>query len=282
MTPEALAELTRRYHVYVDSFRDGSGALPDMLRLKLEHTLCVVADARRIMSGEAWPEESRALGEACALLHDAGRYSQLKEFGTFQDTKSIDHAKRGVQVILEQAWLNELPASERKVIVASVALHNRRSLPPSLGSQLAAFTHLVRDADKLDIFRVMEVAVNDGSLERNPEIAWDLQVKGAPSPDVVDAISQGHSVNYAWVRTLADFVLIQVGWLIGGLHYGTSYRLAAERRTLEFREAFLKTLTDDPGIDVCCQAARQYLSSCRHASFSAPSETVTRTVAPGA
>ena len=260
MTPESLAELTRRYHAYVDSFRDGSGTLPDMLRLKLQHTLCVVADARRIMSGEAWPDESRVLGEACALLHDTGRYSQLREFGTFQDAKSIDHARRGVQVIIKQAWLDELPDCERKLILSAVFLHNRRALPPSISPQLATLTHLVRDADKLDIFRVMEDAVNDGSLEQNPEIAWGLQVKGAPSVAVVEAISQGHSVNYAWVRTLADFVLIQVGWLIGGLHYDTSYRLASERRTLEFREAFLKTLTDDPGIDVCCQAARQYLA----------------------
>jgi hypothetical protein len=51
-----------------------------------------------------------------------------------------------------------------------------------------------------------------------------------------------------------------VGWLISGLHYPTSSRLAAERKALEFRETFLKTLSDDPGIDVCGQAARTRVS----------------------
>ncbi len=259
MTRAFLETLTRRYHAYVDSFRGASGALSDMMQLKLEHTLCVVDDARRIMEGEAWAEGARVMGEACALLHDSGRYSQLKEFGTFQDSKSIDHAKRGVQVIAGQRWLDETTDEEWKTVLAAVALHNKRRISPTVSPELASFVHLVRDADKLDIFRVMESAVKDGSLESNPEIAWDLQVKGAPSPDVVASVRLGRSVSYASIRTLSDFVLIQVGWLIGGLHYPTAIRLASERKALEFRETFLKTLSDDPGVDACCKAARAYM-----------------------
>ncbi len=261
MTSDFLSHLTRRYHDYVDAFREPDGSLPDMLRLKLEHTQNVVRDARRIMAGEAWDDASCVLGEACALLHDTGRYAQFKAFGTFQDAKSVDHAAHGVRVIREQRWLDSRPAEERSLLLETVALHNRRAVPPAASARVARFTHLVRDADKLDIFRVMEQAVSDGSLERNPEITWGLQIKGAPSPDVVDAIRQGHSVSYAWIRTLADFILIQVGWLIGGLHYTTTNRLAAERKVLEFREAFLKTLSDDPGAAVCCRAAHDYVAT---------------------
>jgi hypothetical protein len=261
MTSDFLFHLTRQYRAYVDTFREADGSLPDMLRLKLEHTQGVVRDARCIMAGEAWDESSRVLGEACALLHDAGRYEQFKAFGTFQDSRSVDHAAHGVRIIREQRWLDDLPAAESNLVLATVALHNRRAVPVAVPARVARFTHLVRDADKLDIFRVMEQAVSDGSLERNPEIAWGLQLKGAPSPDVVEAIRQGHSVSYAWIRTLADFILIQVGWLIGGLHYTTANRLASQRNVLEFREAFLKTLSDDPGIAVCCQAARDYFAA---------------------
>jgi len=261
MTSDFLFHLTRQYRAYVDTFREADGALPEMLRLKLEHTLGVVRDARCIMAGEAWDDAARVLGEACALLHDAGRYEQFKEFGTFQDSKSVDHAARGVRIIREQRWLEDLPADERNLVLATVALHNRRTVPVAASARVARFAHLVRDADKLDIFRVMEQAIADGSLERNPEIAWGLQVKGAPSPNVVEAIRQGHSVSYAWIGTLADFILIQVGWLIGGLHYATACRLAAERKVLDFREAFLKTLSDDSGVAVCCQAARAYLAA---------------------
>ena len=260
MTRDFLKTLTLKYDAYVDSFRDGCGALPQMMGLKLEHTRCVIDDTRRIMSGEAWPEDACVTGEVCALLHDAGRYSQLKEFGTFQDVKSIDHAARAVEVIEAEGWLAELPQDERRTVLTAVALHNKREIPPAVDAAVAAFAHLVRDADKLDIFRVMETAATDGSLESNPEIAWDLQVRGAPSSEVVAAVGKGSSVSYASVRTLSDFVLIQVGWLIGGMRYPTALRLAAERKVLDFREAFLKTLSDDPGVDVCCEAARAYMN----------------------
>ncbi|HRR33381.1 MAG TPA: HD domain-containing protein [Kiritimatiellia bacterium] len=289
MTSDFLFQLTRQYRAYVGTFREADGLLPDMLRLKLEHTQGVVQDARSIMGGEAWDEPSRVLGEACALLHDAGRYEQFKTFGTFQDSKSVDHAAYGVRIIREQRWLDGLPVAERNLVLATVALHNRRTVSPAASERVARFTHLVRDADKLDIFRVLEQAIADGSLERNPEIAWGLQHKGAPSRNVVEAIRQGHSVSYTWIRTLSDFILIQVGWLIGGLHYPTSYRLAAQRKVLEFRETFLKTLSDDPGIEVCCQAARDYFAalsaSClgRNAISAAPaSATAISTEKPSA
>ncbi len=260
MTREFFEELTRRYHAYVDTFRTAEGTLAQMSQLKLDHTLQVVEDAKRIMAGEAWSEEAYVIGEACALLHDVGRYSQLNEFGTFQDVKSIDHAARGVEVIGSERLLDGLVEAERDRIMTAVAMHNKKSVPATLAPETADLVHLVRDADKLDIFRVLEVAIGDGSLQRNPEIAWELQVKGPPSPAIVEAVRQGLPVSYALVKTLSDFVLIQVGWLIRGLHYPAALRLASERRVLEYREAFLKTLSDDPGVDVCCEAARTYLS----------------------
>jgi len=259
MTRDFYETLKRRYDAYVDTFRDAGGALSQMLQLKLDHTLHVVEDAKRIMAGEAWSEEAYVLGEACALFHDVGRYSQLKEFGTFQDVKSINHAVRGVEVIRAEHLLEGSEEAEQSRILTSVALHNKKSVPETLDPETARLVHLVRDADKLDIFRVLEVAIADGSLERNPEIAWDLQVKGLPSATLVEAVRQGLPVSYEWVKSLSDFVLIQVGWLTGGLHYLSALRLASERHVLEYREAFLKTLSDDPGVDVCCAAARTFL-----------------------
>lgn len=259
MTREFLETLTRRYHAYVDSFRDGAGHLPHLHQLKVDHTRCVVADACRIMAGEGWPAEAQVAGEACALLHDVGRHPQLKEYGTFRDSASIDHAVRGVEVIGSERLLEGLGDETRKRVLTAVALHNKKDVPATLEAETARLTHLVRDADKLDIFRVLETVIADGSLERNPEIAWGLQVLGAPSPEVVAAVRVGHSVDYGHVRTLSDFVLIQVGWLIGGFRNATALRLAAERKALEFRETFLKTLSSDPGVDVCCEAARAYM-----------------------
>ena len=58
-------------------------------------------------------------------------------------------------------------------------------------------------------------------------------------------------------RTLADFVLIQVGWLTAELHYATTRRLAATRGHLDFRRRFLHELApgEAPWVDELCNLA---------------------------
>jgi hypothetical protein len=212
------------------------------------------------MAGEGWGPDDFQLGEATALLHDTARYSQLRDFQTFRDSDSFDHAAQGVKIIHEQQWLMDLPAEDREAILIAVAVHNKRDIPEAVKGKALRLSWLVRDADKLDILHLLEKAVLDGSLERNPEIAWGLQMKGAPSPEMIEAVEQGRTVSYEWIHCFADFVLIQVGWMNGGFQYRTSVRLVLERKALEFRETFLKTLTEDhDGIVRCCAAARKWL-----------------------
>ena len=260
MTKTFYDELTTKYNAYVDTFRDKDGLLPIMMKLKLEHTQRVVEDARRVMTGEGWGMDDFQLGEATALLHDTARYSQLKEYKTFRDSDSFDHAAQAVKIIREQRWLDDLAAEIREAILTAVAVHNKRDVPEAVKGQAQKLSWLVRDADKLDILHLLEQAVQDGTLERNPEIAWGLQMKGAPCPKMIEAVEQGRTVSYDWIHCFADFVLIQVGWMNGGLQYRTSARLVLERKALEFREAFLKTLTEDhAGIIRSCDAARKCL-----------------------
>ena len=260
MTDTFYDELTAQYTAYVDTFRDADGLLPIMMKLKLDHTHRVVEDARRVMEGEGWGADDFQLGEATALLHDTARYSQLRDYQTFRDSDSFDHAAQAVKIIREQRWLDDLAAEIREAILTAVAVHNKRDVPEAVKGQARNLSWLVRDADKLDILHLLEQAVLDGSLERNPEIAWGLQMKGSPCPTMIEAVEQGRTVSYDWIHCFADFVLIQVGWLNGGLQYRTSAKLVLERKALDFRETFLKTLTEDhTGIIRCCDVARKWL-----------------------
>ena len=260
MTADFFAGLERLYTSYVESFRNADGVLPEMIGLKLRHTRGVVDNAALIAEGEGWSSEDAFMGRAGALLHDTGRYSQWQEFGTFQDSKSVDHAQRGVEVITREGWLSGLTAAERKMVLAAVAVHNRKELPDGLDAKTAAQAHLVRDADKLDILRVFETAVADGMLNRNPEMAWELRMDGPPSPDVLQAVAAGVSIDYAQVKSLADFILIQVGWLPCGFHYNTALRLAAERKALEFRESFLTERCGHDVFEACFSRVRRRMA----------------------
>ena len=267
-----LNELTRLYDAYVDAYRGADGELPAMMRLKREHTAFVVRNAALIADGEGFSPEAREVVLAAALLHDTGRYEQLKRYNTFRDSDSIDHAVFSHDIVKAKGWLDEVwgEGREKEIVLKAVLWHNRRDLPPDVDlapneqsnnpnnrTLLFLAAHTVRDADKLDIFRVLEDQVQHTDWRSDSRAFWNLKVNAAPNPVVVDCIEKRLPVDYQNIQALADFVLIQVGWMMSELQFATSRRLCAERGHLAFRRDFLHQLTDDPSVDRLCDLAER-------------------------
>jgi len=253
MAPDFIA-LVRAYDRYVDGYRDAAGALPAMMQLKRVHTAHVVANARAIADGERFDARTRDAAVAAALLHDTGRYEQLRRYDTFRDSDSVDHAVFSHDIVRERGWVADHPDGE--AILAAVLYHNRRELPEGLDPLTAAAAQTVRDADKLDIFRVLEDQVAHTDWRRNSRAFWNLATDRPPAPEVVSAIEAGRPVDYQWIRSLADFVLIQVGWMANDLEYETTRALCRARGHLDYRRRFLHELTDDPSVDRICARVR--------------------------
>ena len=249
----SLEELTRLYDGYVDGFRAADGELPAMMQLKRTHTAMVLRNAELVADGERFDAPTREAALAAALLHDTGRYEQLRRFNTFKDSDSVDHAVLSYDIVREKGWVKD------EAVLLAVLYHNRRELPEGLSSLVLAASHTVRDADKLDIFRVLEDQVAHTDWRSDSQAFWNLAVSAAPNPAVVQAIEAKKPVDYQNIKSLADFVLIQVGWMISGLHYATSRRLCDERGHLEYRRRFLHQLTDDSAVDRLCDLAQSSL-----------------------
>jgi len=270
-----LTALTKLYDAYVDTFREADGKLPVMMQLKRTHTAFVVKNAEAIAGGEGFSPEEREVALAAALLHDTGRYEQLRRYNTFKDSDSIDHAVFSHDIVKEKGWLKEVKKSgegeqlREDVILKAILYHNRRDLPKEIENPLFTFTshlhllslaaHTVRDADKLDIFRVLEDQVAHTDWKSDSRAFWNLAVSAPPNPVVVDCIEKGLPVDYQNIKSLSDFVLIQVGWMISGLQFATSRRLCRERGHLAYRRNFLHQLTDSPAIDRVCDLAERDL-----------------------
>lgn len=246
MTCEHYQTVSTRFDRYVDRFRDTDGALPAMQELKRQHTACVVADANRVMEAEGWNARQTLLGQTAALLHDIGRFSQYAEFRSFQDSVSVNHAERGCEVLLHEGVLEGVSTADARIIRETVRLHNVLALPLDTEPLIVAVANVVRDADKLDIFRVFEEAVKQKQFKDNPEIAWNLQMDGGVSEPILAALEAGGAVDYRKVSTFCDFVMVQVAWLSGQLRFAESRRLARERRVLEYREELVLARDANP------------------------------------
>lgn len=253
--------LLRAYDEYVDTYRDEHGKLSEMMQLKRFHTGEVVRNAMLVADGEGFSAEAREATLAAALLHDTGRYEQLKIYNTFQDSESVDHAVFSHDIVRSHGWLERYCDNrhERRAVLEGVLHHNCRDLPEGLDELALTVANAVRDADKLDIFRVAEERIRTTDWRKDLRAFWNLSPHAAPNPEVVRAIEAGLPVDYQHIRSLCDFILIQVGWMISGLVYETSRRLASERGHLDFRRQFLHELTDDPAIDRLCDLCQAKL-----------------------
>ena len=285
-----IGELSKLYDAYVDTFRGADGKLPVMMQLKRAHTGFVVRNAELIADGEGFSDEEREVALAAALLHDTGRYEQLRRYDTFKDSDSVDHAVFSHDIVVEKGWLNMVDRADsvtsgqetasplcgdvrsgeavsrplvseaqKESILNAVLYHNRRDLPGSMDHLTSIAAHTVRDADKLDIFRVLEDQVEHTDWRKDSRAFWNLAVNAPPNPIVVGCIEKGEPVDYQNVKSLSDFVLIQVGWMISGLHFATARRLCRERKHLAYRRGFLHRLTDSPAIDRVCDIAERVL-----------------------
>ena len=254
----SIERLRKLYDAYVDTFRV-EGELPPMMALKRVHTAHVVENAVEIARGERFPAAFVVVCEAAALLHDTGRYEQLRLYNTFRDSESVDHSVFSREVVEREGWLDECGEGERRAVLDAVLFHNRREIPEGLDDLTLAAAQTVRDADKLDIFRVMEDRVENSDWRNDSTAFWNLPLDVGPNKAVLDAIREGRPVDYQNIASLADFVLVQVGWMVSGLAYATSRRLCAGRGHLEFRRGFLHQLTDDPAVDELCDLAGRAL-----------------------
>ncbi|MEG1552432.1 MAG: hypothetical protein RR133_02870 [Kiritimatiellia bacterium] len=244
---------------FADYYRSFPSA--DMNDLKYEHTRRVVANAKRIITGEHFPSLLHTLGEVAAWLHDLGRFRQFQQYHTFNDSQSVNHALLSCGETLRLGWLDDFSAADRNLILRAIEFHNLCEVPLALSLHETLMVHLVRDADKLDIFTVLDQAIETDYLPSHPEVYWGLPLKDPPSEGIIASLYAGRAIHYTDIRSFADFIFIQLGWFNGGLHFIESHRIALERNEVSIRRQYLCELLPNHRevVNRCCDFAQSAL-----------------------
>jgi HD domain len=213
MTPRDLDRLRTWYHNYADDFMGIDPELDDAVRLKLAHTERVRDNIRLIGNALGMAPDRLILAEASALLHDVGRFRQFREHRTFLDQVSCNHARMGLCETGLAKVLNGISLQHRRLICRAVAWHNAAVLPADEPPDSLFFMKLLRDADKLDIYRVVLERYEVRGEETDRIIDLDLPSGNGCSPAVIQALMAGRIVTFKDVKTLVDFKLTQIGWV---------------------------------------------------------------------
>lgn len=131
-----------------------------MIRQKIDHTFRVAGLSDRLAQSLGMDNNGIDLSWLIGLLHDFGRFEQIKRFGTFSDSQSVDHAELGGDILFNDEKIQlfsdaGLLQEDFLLTETAIRLHNKLSLPKNLDENTKVFCQLIRDADKLDIFRVL-------------------------------------------------------------------------------------------------------------------------------
>jgi hypothetical protein len=99
------------------------------------------------------------------------------------------------------------------------------------------FCRLARDADKLDVFNLVQRRIDEGTVgDLLPRHAIDAPL----SPRLLDEVEENFSGSYKNASSLLDFLLIQLTWTLD-INFAPSLQMLEDSRVLpRIRDHFPK------------------------------------------
>ena len=220
------------FEEYVDDFRSPEREIQESIELKIGHTFRVCENITNIASSLDLSCEDISLAKAVALFHDVGRFEQLRSHRTFSDVTSVDHAALGLSLLEDSAILQGLTERERHILNRAIWYHNKYEITEDEGSDILLFSRLIRDADKLDILKV--ITDYFGRREKQPNSALDFGLSESPgfSRELLDDIFGCRMVKIGSLKNLNDMRLMYLSWTFD-LNFPITITSMLERRYLE-------------------------------------------------
>ena len=286
MSSETLRALERWFHAYAGGFAPRDEGRRKTIDLKARHCLRVQTEIGDIAENAGMSADEVRIAEAVGLLHDVGRFAQVDRYGTFVDLTSINHARLGVRIIRSEGILEHVDRAERKIILIAVENHNKLKIPSRLRGRALLHSKLIRDADKLDIFRMLTDLYARGGIPAEESDVMFLELPeekdplgegctssgpeggspcGSPrgksaagnvvSESVYRKVLHGEVVPYSELETLNDFKLLQMGWVFD-LNFPSSLRRTRDRR---FLEKIRESMPPSKRVDEVYDRVRSYL-----------------------
>lgn len=252
-----------RFNSYVKTFLDGH-ADTDYRRniiLKKDHSERVRREIIDLGKELGLNQSDLEIADFLGLYHDIGRFEQYRRYGTFRDGVSKDHAAIGLRVIREENFAEHLDREDRDLVLTAIKLHNKARLPEDLSERELFFSRLLRDADKLDIWKVVTDYYDRRKVERNSAIELDLPDIPTVSDEVYRALLEKKVVDFHHMHNLNDFKLLQMGWVFD-LNFSSSLRKVAERG---YMEKIMAVLPDLPEIRRIYDVIRSHIPEPHHA-----------------
>jgi hypothetical protein len=239
------------FKLYSDGFKNGDLLNDKHIELKCFHTSKVCENIIDIGRSFDMSHEQLNFVEILALLHDIGRFEQYQKYRTFDDSVSENHAVLGLKVLEKEKILYGFSDVQKEIIFRSILNHNTRSVPENEPDSIDFYSRLLRDADKLDIWRV--------SIEMNiifklqEEILPDFYTLPQPS---LQSFKERKTLKLEEACTMYDTTIFRLSWIFD-LNFIRSFEIFKERK---IGQKLLNKVPHSDDLDQIGQLVENYIA----------------------
>lgn len=200
------------------------------IALKIEHTFKVAEICQMIGEDLSLNPKDLDTAWAIGMLHDIGRFEQVRRYNTFEDAKSVNHAEFGSYLLFEEGLIDRFKIEKdiHDVIKTAIFNHNRYRISNDVSEDDLVFCKIIRDADKIDILRVNY----ETPMEDIYNTTEDVLKKDRISDEVYEAFFEETAVDHRLKSTYVDRLIGHIS-LVYELEYPVSYRILKEYGYLE-------------------------------------------------
>lgn len=173
------------------------------IMLKINHIKRVANISKDIALKLNLPEEDVKLAELIGLLHDIGRFEQIRIYNTFVDKKSVNHGELGVKILFEDGLIRNFVQDNQydNIIKIAILNHNKAQIQGGITERELLHAKIIRDSDKTDIFNVLVIEDVEACYETK-----DMS-KEIATPEIYREFMEEHKINYANMKTPADTLI---------------------------------------------------------------------------
>ncbi len=196
------------------------------IETKEEHSLRVVERSTMIANYLQLNEEDRLLAELIGLLHDIGRFEQVRRFNTFSDQKSgINHGELGAEILFKDGLIRRFVEEDKydEIIRRAIINHNKTYIDTDLNERELLFTKIIRDADKADIMYI--AATEDMDKEYTDE---DYN-SGAIREELMKQFLKDGFLDYSFIKTTSDHLLTYYA-MLSNIQYPVTAEYILDRK----------------------------------------------------
>ncbi len=211
---------------YVEAY----DATDSKIALKIAHTYRVAELSDQIAESLNLNDKDRELAWTIGMLHDIARFEQVRIYGTFNDSMSVDHAEFGADLLFIEGLVDrfEIDKNWYPTIEVAIRNHNKYRLPADLSERDLTFCKIIRDADKIDIIRVNY----ETPMEEIYNTSKEVLVNDRISDQVFNAFFEESAINHSLKQTTIDRLVGHVS-LCFELEYDKSRELLLKQGYLE-------------------------------------------------